>query len=108
MPNKTLYIGPRQGDVWAKAEAMAADAGISVSSLVTRALREFIHRAETGPVPGADTVPPVVSPARQGLDELRRRIAALEHTATHTATQSGTGDSVPDEQKRTERPASPE
>ena len=77
MPNKTLYVGPRQEGVWQRAEVFAAAASMSVSSIVTRALREYLERnmvTESGIVitaPEGDTAPPVVS-----SEAYARRMAA--------------------------------
>lgn len=42
--NKTLYVGPRQAAVWELAQRRAELEGVSVSSLATRALREYFER----------------------------------------------------------------
>lgn len=77
MPNKTLYVGPRQGDVWRRAELIAQAEGVSLSSLVVRALRAYIggHMAVEQPPP-ADA-PPGVGQRPVAADEYRaRRMAA--------------------------------
>lgn len=56
MPNKTLYIGPRQADTWTAAEQVANEEGISLGSLVHRALRrELAHIASVNAPTGGAT-----------------------------------------------------
>ena len=50
MPNKTLYVSERHAPVWAAVEALAADGGLSVSTVVARALEYFLQRAAVEPV----------------------------------------------------------
>src|ERR1041384_4473461 len=75
MPNKTLYVAPRQDSVWRRAEAFAAMDGVSVSSLVHRALRRYLD-AEMAVTPGdEEELPPVT---REQFAELAGRVSELE------------------------------
>jgi len=65
MPNRTLYVGPRQDALWKRAEIVAQQLGLSLSSLVTRALREHLDRPQGEAVPSR-------------LEALERRVEALE------------------------------
>lgn len=77
MPSRNLYVGPRQEGVWRRAELIAQAEGVSLSSLVVRALRAYIggHMAVEQPPP-ADA-PPVVSPRPVVADEHRARRMAV-------------------------------
>lgn len=67
MANKTIYVGPRHLGVYQQAQVAAEAAGISVSSLIIRALWEYLARAEATAM---DDPPPAVS--------MEQRIDALE------------------------------
>lgn len=71
MPNKTLYVGPRQEATWAAAEELAAETGTSLSALTTRAVREFIERAGGPGLPG-EPLEVVLRRMRQQINELAR------------------------------------
>lgn len=62
MPNKTLYVGPRQEAVWARAEAEAGRLGVSLSGFVTRAIREYLDAAADIPEGR------VIATTREGVD----------------------------------------
>lgn len=81
MSSRNLYVGPRQEGVWRRAELIAQAEGVSLSSLVGRALGAYIggHMAVEHPPP-AD-VPPVVG----GAPQAPRPVAADEHRARRMA-----------------------
>lgn len=99
MPNKTLYVGPRQMDVWSRAEAFAAVECMSVSSLVVRALREYLDRAITvvpAGTDGTDGADGAAEDASAGhprcrAGDLEQRVAALERAVATGGNQQESG-----------------
>lgn len=84
MPNRTIYVGPRQDAIWAQAVERANDEGVSMSSLVIRGLRLALAQPPREPLP--DELRAVVTAdASTIVDQvtaLADRVAALE--AHHT------------------------
>jgi len=84
--NKTLYVGPRQEAVWARAEVVALTLDVSLSALVARALGEFLTRE---PGPDGKAVEARMDAGSRILAALAKRVADLEQHAESMQRQIG-------------------